>query len=148
MNLYKRFNNKSMNTKPFTTTNNPNENPENYGFVLRQFKINCEEELLEIKNIKNRHIEQKLPLSKIKGILIDSNTKSFIKQKKNSTYIPNQEVTKLLTPDYIRLDLLIEDGKIDIIAPSYLAYNTLNNALDEIIKNKKNLYGILNYLDK
>jgi hypothetical protein len=117
--------------------------PENCGYAIRTIKINTLEEVLEVRNPKNKHIEHKIGLNQLKGLLMNNISKQIIKNKKNTTSKPNQEIGKLIQGDYIQFMLLIADGKIDMIAPSYLMYKTFNDALMEIEKNKKNMYGIL-----
>lgn len=134
-----------MNVKAFS--NNSSETPESCGFAIRTFRINIPDTSLEIKNPKNRQLEQKINLSDIKGILLDPSTKQIIKQKKLNITKPNQEIDKLILPDYIQISLLIVDGKLEIIAPTFQIFNCFQAAIEEIVKNKKNLKGILSLVE-
>lgn len=109
--------------------------------------VNTSYELLEIKNTKTKHIEQKINLSHLKGILLSSSAKTLLKQKKNASIKPNQEISKLIKSDYIPFTLLYTDGKLDLISPTYQVFKCIEAAVEEIIKNKKNLLGILKYME-
>jgi hypothetical protein len=146
MNMYKKFNNNSMSGKIFDCNNARVNPPEACGFALRQIRLNCDEMVLEIKNCKNKHIENKIALTKLKGILLGSQAKSLLKQKKTKNSKANLEVDKLVSSDYIQFILLFKDGKMDIIAPSYQIFKNFEAALEEVIKLGGNLKDIINYL--
>jgi hypothetical protein len=80
-------------------------------------------------------------------MLLNSVSKNIIKSKKSASIKPNQEIKKLIDSDHVPLVLLHDNGKIDIIAPFYQTFIILEAALDEILKNKKNLNGILKNLE-
>jgi len=128
---------------------NANENPpEACGYALRIFKINTTEETLEIRYQKNKIVEFKINLAQLKGIIISNSSKNIVKHKKNSVNKPNQDISKLITSiDYIPFVLTYTDGKIDLIAPGYQSFTVLESALEEILKNKKKLCGILKNFD-
>ncbi len=102
--------------------------------------------LIEIKNLKSKHVEQKLNLSNLKGILLGAAAKSLIKLRKSKSSKANLDVNKLVRPDYIQFILLFKDGKMELIAPSYQVFKNFEAALEEIIKLGKNLKEVLNYL--
>jgi hypothetical protein len=145
--LYKKFNNNSLGGKVFDPLKASENPPESCGYAIRIFKINIAEEVLEIKNPKNKHLESKIFLSQLKGMLLNAISKNIIKIKKTETIKPNQEIKKLIDSEQIPLVLLYENGKADLIAPSYQTFIILEAALEEILKNKKNLMGILKFLE-
>ena len=53
--LYKRFSQNSSKYSIFDPSNS-NTTPENCGYALRIFKLNINEEALEVYNIKNKHL--------------------------------------------------------------------------------------------
>jgi uncharacterized protein YegP (UPF0339 family) len=117
--------------------------PESCGYAIRCIKINSLEETLEVKNPKNKHTEVKFSLSQLKGIMLNSSSKAIIKQKKNSTSKPNQDLSKLIQNEYIPFMLLYANGKIDLIAQNYTMFKALEGAIEEIQKNRKILNSIL-----
>ena len=147
LSIYKKFNNNSMTGKIFDTATSDVNPPESCGYAFRLFKINCNEETLEVKNPKNKHVEARIPLAQLKGIMLGSSTKSFIKQKRNSTSRANQEIGKLIINEYIPFMLLFTDGKLDVIAHNYTIFKSIEGALEEIIKNRKGLSSILKNCD-
>lgn len=101
---------------------------------------------IEIKNTKNKHQENSISLNNLKGILLGSQAKSLLKQKKTKNSHPNVEVNKLFTSEYIQFILLFKDGKMDLIAPSYQIFKNFEAAIEEIVKLGKNLKEITCYL--
>lgn len=142
--MYKRFgNSSSVNTKAYEQ----GMNPENCGYAQRIFKISPNEEVIEIRNPKNRHLEQKLHINQLKGILLSTASKQVIKSKKNLSSKPNGEISKLINTDYIQFTILITEGNLDVITPSYQAFRTVEGAVNELITNRRNLYTILKLLE-
>ncbi len=142
--FYKKFNNNTLGGKIFDPLNSKENPPEACGFALRNFKINPVEEIIEVRNPKNRHIELKINLSLLKGVIISNTTKNLIKNKKSTSTRPNQEVNKLMAnTDYIPFILTHTDGKIDLISQNYQGFYIFESALEQILKNKKNLSSIL-----
>ena len=135
--LFKKFNNNSMTNKTFDPLKSNEYSPEQCGYALRVFKINVNEETIETKNKK--HIEQKIIIKNLKGILLPESSKAILKSKKNITRKPNQELNKLVNNDYIPFTFMFSDGCLDLIAPNYQIYKTFEDGVDECIKNKKNL---------
>lgn len=125
----------------------PDCHPESCGYAGRLFKFNTYDEILEIKNSKSKHIELKISLKTLKGIMLGSSAKTLIKQKKNSVSKPNQEINKLINVEYIPFILLYQDGNMELIAPNYQTYKTLEGAVEEIVKNRKNLNSVFKYID-
>jgi hypothetical protein len=143
MNIYKRFNN----AKVFEPQNAKKNPPENCGYALRLFKLNNEDETLELKNPKNKHIEMRIPLISIIGLLISQTALNVVKGKRISTMKPNIDLNALIKPGYIPFSITLEDGSIDVISPSYHIYVTFEAAIDEILKNKRNISNILKLLN-
>lgn len=143
LNLLKRYNNISFKIKPFdpiTAAINP---PESCGYNYRNFKVNPIEELIEIKNLKTKIIEQKLSINNIKSILLSSSAKLVIKNKKNLTKKPNSEIEKLVQNEYVVFTVLHTEGTLDLIAPNFAVFSTFQIAMEELIKQKKNIYSYL-----
>lgn len=112
--------------------------------------MNTLENLLEIKNIKSKHVENKINLSSIKGILLSNSAKAFLKAHKNSlnNLIISQESLSVSNTEYIPFNLLIDEGMIDLIAPNLQIFNGFQKAIEELINKKKNYSIIFKYLDK
>jgi len=126
---------------------NPQSLPENCGYAIRNLKINCNDVLIEVINPKNKKVETKINLNDVKGILLPNQSKSIIKQKKIVNIKPNQEVTRLIINEYIPLNLLVTDGTIELIAANYQVFKIFEEAVEEIVKKKKNLYGLLKHVE-
>jgi hypothetical protein len=127
---------------------NLQNNPQNCGYAARLFKINTNEEQLEIINLKNKRVETKINLNDVKGILLPNSSKAIIKNKKIINLKPNQDVTKLIhNNEYIPLNLLIANGNLELIASNYQIFKIFEEAIDEITKKKKNLYGLLKHVE-
>ena len=136
-----------MNSKIFDPKNAKEFPPESCGYALRLFKINSQEETLEVKNIKNKHCEMKINLQSIKGILLSNMAKNIIKNRKNTSMKPNIDLNMLINTDYIPFSLTLDEGSLDLISPSYNLFISIESAIEEIIKNKRNLYGILKLIE-
>ncbi len=148
LNIYKKFNNNSLSGKIFDPLQGNQNPPESCGFTMRLFKICPSLSILEIKNTKSKHIEQKINLNQLKGIMLSSVSKNLIKQRKSVAVKPNGEVNQLFCSDYIPFNLLHSDGTLDLIAPNFSIYKALEGAVEEIIKNQKNLKGIMKCYDE
>ena len=137
-----------MNNKifdPFKSNENP---PENCGYAMRLFKLNTEEITIEIKVTKSKHVETKIFLSSVKGILLSNPGKSIIKNKKNNSSKNIIDINKMLNSDYIPFFLLLDDGKLDLISPNYQTFLAFQNSIEELCNKKKNYSLILKYLEK
>ena len=145
LNMLKRYNNISLKMKPFdplTATTNP---PESCGYNYRNFKVNPSEEVIEMKNLKTKIIEQKLNINTIKSILLSSSAKLVIKSKKSFTKKPNSEIEKLVQSEFIVFTVVHTEGSIDLIAPNFAVFSTFQIALEELIRQKKKGYSYLKY---
>ena len=80
--------------------------------------------------------------------MLGSSAKTLIKLKRSSTTKPNQEINKLISNDFIPFTLLYQEGNMELIAPNFQTYKTLEGALEEILKYRKNLNSILKYIDQ
>ncbi len=145
INIYKKFNTNTLITNKAFDMSNPAHNPENCGYAMRLFKINPNEETLEIINQKKRS-ELKIQLKDIKGILLCTSAKNTVKQKKSINARPNGEITRLIADtEYIPFNLLLTTGNIDLIASNYLTFKSFEEAVEEIVKRRKTLISILKY---
>lgn len=145
INLYKKFNKNSLTTKVFDPSKSTEYPPESCGYALRNFKLNHIELLMEIKNTKSKHIENKIPLLSIKGILLSSSAKNILKNYKNN----NKDTLKIASNnELIPFNLLIEEGMLDLIAPNYQNFVGFQKAIEELLSRKKNIIGIFKYLEK
>jgi len=145
--LYKKFGKDSMSGKIFKPSQAEFTPPESCGYATRNIRINLVEEVLEIKNPKSKHVENKISLVNLKGLLLGGESKSIVKAIKMKNAKPNGEINKLVRNDFIQFNLLVKDGNYDFISPNYLTFKAIEGALNEIINNRRNLKEILNHLD-
>lgn len=87
----------------------------------------------------------RFPIKNLKSILTTNSLKNYLKQKKQEK---NLEVKKLFDYEYIPFILLLQDGKLDLIAPNYQIYRCFQSALEEILKHRKNLSVILKNIEE
>lgn len=139
---------------PYKSQENP---PENCGYALRIFKLNTLENILEIKHNKSKHIENKINLVSIKGLLLSNSAKAIIKAHNNSNNINNSnnvirksnEINKKIGYiETIPFSLLVDDGMLDLISPSFNVFFAFQKAIEELCHKKKNYSTIFKYLDK
>jgi len=110
------------------------------------FKLTLEEESIEIKHSKNKNIEMKISLINIKKILLSTESRKIINKLKNLSSKPNC-LNNVFNHDYIPFSLIIENNAIDLIAQSYQIYSCFSQAIEEIIKYKKNINEIVYYIE-
>jgi len=131
---------------PYKSQENP---PENCGYALRIFKLNTIDLILEIKHNKTKHIENKLNLNSIKGLLISNTAKAIIKAHSNINLKQNQESQKKnANIENIPFSLLVDDGMLDLISPSFNVFLAFQKSIEELCHKKKNYSLIFKYLDK
>lgn len=149
INIYKRYNNISISKlKHFDPANVATIPPESCGYSIRNFKINQTEEVIEIKNLKTKIIEQKVNINTLKSIVLTSSAKQIIKNKKSLTKKPNSEIEKLVQNDYIAFTIIYTEGSMEVIAPNFALFSTFQAAFEEIIKHRKNIFAYLKQNDK
>ena len=103
---------------------------------------------MEIKNIKSKHIENKINLSSIKGLLLSNTAKAIIKFHNNNLK-QSQEITKKnLNIETVPFNLLVDDGMLDLVSPSYNVFLAFQKSVEELCNKKKNYSQIFKYLDK
>ena len=146
--MYKKLTKNSLSQKVFDPIKSLEFPPENCGYALRNFKLNHLEFLLEIKNTKSKHVENKISLYSIKGILLSNSAKNFLKNFKNNSN--NKDSVKIgnYNNDLIPFNLLYEEGMIDLIAPNYQNFLGFQKAIEELCSKRKNFNGIFKYLEK
>jgi hypothetical protein len=49
--------------------------------------------------------------------------------------------------EFIPLHLMIKSGNVELIASNYPQFKMFEEAIEEVIKKKKNLYGLLKFLE-
>lgn len=131
---------------PYKSNENP---PENCGYALRIFKLNTNDLLLEIKHNKTKHIENKISLSSIKGLLLSNTAKAILKSHNSNSLRYSQEIIKKNSfVENIPFSLLVDDGMLDLVSPSFNAFLAFQKAIDEICHKKKNYSSIFKYLEK
>jgi len=145
VNLFKRFS--TTNSKIFDPKSAKDNPPENCGYALRIFKINLKEETLEIKKEKLKNIDMKINLTDIVKTLVNSQSKKIVNKLRNITFKPNNVANKILNQDYIPFSLIVENNSIDLSAQNYQIYSCFTNAIEEIIKYKKQIKEILKYIE-
>jgi hypothetical protein len=148
--IYKKFNQNSLISSklfdPYKSQENP---PENCGYALRIFKLNTSDLLLEIKHNKSKHIENKINLSSIKGILLGNTAKGIIKSHNQNNLKHSQEmIKKNYAIENIPFSLLVDDGMLDLVSPSYNSFLAFQKGIEEICLRKKNYSSIFKYLEK
>jgi hypothetical protein len=117
--------------------------PESCGFAVRLFKLNKEEETIEIRNPKNKHLEQKINLRDVKSLLLTNYSKNLTKNRKNMSMKPNMDLNKILNKDYLTFTLILSEGSLDLISSNYNIFVTFESAIEAIINNKKNISEIV-----
>ena len=122
--------------------------PENCGYAMRIFKLNTNDLLLEIKHFKTKHIENKISLSSIKGILLSNTAKAMLKSHNNSLKQSLEIIKNNSLVENIPFSLLVDDGMLDLVSPSFSAFLTFQKAIEEICHKKKNYSLIFKYLEK
>lgn len=138
-----------MTNKIFDPLKSQEYPPENCGYALRIFKLNNKDLQLEIKHNKSKHIENKINLSSIKGILLSNTAKAILKTHNSNNFRNSQEIIKKNSfIENIPFSLLVDDGMLDLISPSLNAFITFQKAIEEICHKKKNYSTIFRYLEK
>jgi hypothetical protein len=123
--------------------------PENCGYALRIFKLNTNDLLLEIKHNKSKHIENKINLKSIKGILLSNTAKAFVKSYNVNSLRNSQEIIKQNSLiENIPFSLLVDDGMLDLVSSSCNAFLAFQKAIEEICNKKKSYSSIFKYLEK
>lgn len=85
----------------------------------------------------------KISLNDVKSILLNSNSKKIISKLKNFTLKPNNMLNMMLNQDFIPFVLIIENGSVELIAQTYQIFLCFTHAIEEIIKNKKNISHLI-----
>ena len=62
---------------------------------------------------------------------------------KNLTKKPNSEIERLVQNEYVVFTVLHTEGTLDLIAPNFAVFSTFQIAMEELIKQKKNIYSYL-----
>lgn len=123
--------------------------PESCGYVLRDIKLNAEKEVLEI--FKGKYIENKIPIKDIKSLLLTDLAKALVNHErydlKPSSLTINQ-FDKISKCKYVPLQLILIDCRYDLIMPDMLEYSKFSDALEEIIRLKKDIRHVINYYYK
>jgi hypothetical protein len=140
INIYKRLNNLTRGFDPEKAKEFP---PESCGFAVRLFKLNKDEEAIEIRNPKNKHLEQKIHVKDVKSILLTNYSKNLIKNRKNMSMKPNIDINKILNKDYLTFSLVLTEGSLDLISSNYNIFVTFESAIDAIITSRKNINEII-----
>lgn len=138
MTIMKRFaSNLSKTFDPSKAKENP---PESCGYAQRVVQLND----FHIEFKKERKVESKVKLLNLNSILITPQMKKLITQyKKNVSSIPNSNmlISKQKNDElneYVQFKLITTNDSIDLIAHNYMAFISFNDAVEELIKLKKN----------
>lgn len=126
--LYK----KASNTSSVTITDN--FKPEKNGYVLRNFFFDPVHQNLLIKNNKLNQIEKRINIRELNKIMMNQRSKDIIQKEKTAKEHSILEKGKL-----IHFLLLIKEGNLDLISTNYVSYQLFSDAIEEILKNRKNL---------
>jgi hypothetical protein len=138
-----------MTSKIFDPHKSQENPPENCGYALRIFKLNTSDLLLEIKNTKTKHIENKINLNSIKGILLSNTAKAILKSHNNYSLKQSVEIIKKnYLIENIPFSLLVDEGMLDLVSPSFNAFLSFQKAIEEICHKKRNYSSIFKYLGK
>jgi len=143
LNIYKKFSKILINTSKFKDFD-PNASfiqPEKYGYAPRYFKLNINDKTLEVKNLKVKitgkhksieYIENKIPIKDIRGIMLETSSKSLLKKftKDNKNTAVNSNIP---------FTLIFEGGKLELLSYNYNSFISFQIALNEVDKHKKNL---------
>jgi len=148
--IYKKFNQNSLKTSklydPYKSQENP---PESCGYALRVFKLNTNDLLLEIKHHKTKHIENKINISSIKGILLSNTAKMILKAHSTNSIKQTLEIIKKNSLiENIPFSLLVDDGMLDLVSPSFNVFLAFQKAIEEICHKKKHFSSVFKYLEK
>jgi len=138
-----------MTSKIFDPYKSQEVPPESCGYALRIFKLNTNDLLLEIKHNKSKHIENKINLNSIKGILLSNTAKAFVKSYYANSLRNSQEIIKQNSLiENIPFSLLVDDGMLDLVSSSCNAFLAFLKAIEEICHKKKSYSSIFKYLEK
>lgn len=146
LSLYKKFDSKSMSSRtiafdPFKADKYP---PENCGYALRYFKLLSESKVIAIKKQSSSyHCETKLPLTSLVGIFLGQSSKEILKVQEDNSSNPNHQIELLCKSYFIPFTLVLDNIKIELIAPDYLTYTSFEGAIKDIILNKNHIEGLM-----
>lgn len=125
--LYK----KAGNTSSVTITDD--FKPEKNGYVLRNFFFDPIHQNLLIKNNKLNQIEKRINIRELSKIMMNQRSKDIVQREKT------KEHSILEKGKLIHFLLLIKEGNLDLISTNFVSYQLFSDAIEEILKNKKNL---------
>ena len=125
--LYKKAGNSS------SVTITDDFKPEKNGYVLRNFFFDPIHQNLLIKNNKLNQIEKRLNIRELSKIMMNQRSKDIIQKEKA------KEHSILEKGKLIHFLLLIKEGNLDLISTNYVSYQLFSDAIEEILKNRKNL---------
>ena len=78
-----------------------------------------------------------------------SNTAKAIIKFHNNNLKQSQEITKKnLNIETVPFNLLVDDGMLDLVSPSYNVFLAFQKSVEELCNKKKNYSQIFKYLDK
>lgn len=133
--LYKKFyNNLSKTSKDFDPRKADKIKPEDCGYALRVFKLNVDDNCIEIIDTRSK-VETKIGIKDIKRIIMPNETKKFLKERKIEAKTET-DIRTMLKPDFIQFSLVIEGKGVDLIAESYQEYLSFNGAIEELIRKR------------
>lgn len=127
-------------TKSFDPMKAKENPPESCGYTKRFVQINGQ--FIEFK--RDRKVESKVKLADLNSILLAPQMKKVIVQyKKNVSTRPNSSLLisrqkQDEVSEYVQFNLITATDSIDLIAHNYMAFISFNDAIEELLKLKKN----------
>ena len=87
--------------------------------------------------------ELKIGINQVKGLIIANSSKQIIKNIKDLNKKPNKVIDK--RSDNLPFQLLHSGGCLDLVAPNFNELEDFQNAIDELVKQKKSIYAYLKF---
>lgn len=122
--------------------------PEKNGYALRKVVLNRFKETIEIR--KGRYVENSLPITDFKGIIMSNHSKALVKyfitgEKPSFFCVP--EADQLIKCKVIPLQLMLNKGSVDLIMPNFENYLDFKESYESILKIKNNIKPYIKYLE-
>jgi hypothetical protein len=121
--------------------------PEKSGFGIRTCCLNILKEQIEIK--KGKHVENYIPISQLKGIILSNHARALIKYMitgNQPSLFGVPESDTLIKCKVVPIQLMLLKGAVDLIMPNFETYVNFTEAYEELLRIKNKIKPIVDYL--
>ena len=133
VNLYLKYDNNAKNYNP----DKDKFNPSIYGYSFKEFEFDSENDIMLIKDMRNKIIEKRIKYDLIKRISLDTDSVKLVDEIESKYYKNEKEKNKDLNlKKKIKFFVILRRSNLDLVAKEYKDYKAFADIINSIIIHK------------